>query len=71
MKEYTIVFNDDSGKFEMDGKEEALLGNFLYDIAKENNVEISCDSESHQLALIRAANIKVNLLEQDGSKMVW
>lgn len=71
MKEYTIVFNDDSGKFEMDGKEEALLGNFLYDIAKENNVETSCNSESHQLALIRAASIKVNLLEQDGSKMVW
>lgn len=69
--EYTITYNEKEQKFEMNGAFEMWVGNHLYTIAKENNVPTIADSESHHLAILDAHGIKVNLLEEDGSRMEW
>lgn len=69
--EYTITYNDKEQKFEMNGVLEMWVGNHLYTIAKENNVTTTANSESHHLAILDAHGIKVNILEEDGSRMDW
>lgn len=69
--EYTITYNEKEQKFEMNGALEMWVCNHLYTIAKENNVTTIADSESHHLAILDAHGIKVNLLEEDGSRMEW
>lgn len=68
---YVITYNDDTNKFMMNGVAGEYVGDHLYTIAKENNITTTANSESHHLAIIRSHGIEVELLEEDGSRMVW
>lgn len=71
-KEYTVVFIDSTGEWEMNSVREEFLANHLYDIACENNVQhIPANSESHQLAILKSLGISVKILEEDGSNCTW
>lgn len=68
---YTITYNDKEQMFEMNGTLELWVGAHLRTIAAENNITTTANSESHHLAILSAHGVKVNLLEEDGSRMEW
>lgn len=68
---YKIVFDDCSDLWIMNGLAERYIGNHLYTIAVENNVTTIANSESHLLAILSSHGIDIEILEQDGSKVVW
>lgn len=69
MKTYKIVYIDATDMYEMNGKQYEYIGEHLYDIAEENNLTHAANSESHHLAILRAAGLDIQLLEEDGSKL--
>lgn len=68
---YTIKFDDCSNLWIMNGNEYRFVAEHLYDIAKENNLTTTANSESHHLQILRASDLEIELLEEDGSKVTW
>lgn len=68
---YDIVYKEEDQMFHMNGQAELFIGNHLYQIAKNENQTTTANSESHHLAILKAAGIIVNILEEDGSRMDW
>lgn len=68
---YTIQWDDFSDLWMMNGYAERFVGGHLYTIAKENNLTTVANSESHHLQILRAHGIEIELLEEDGSRVVW
>lgn len=71
--EYTIKYNEEREKFEMDGVLEYFIGNHLEVIGKKEKIsEVDAAlSESHMLAILLSNGIKVDLLDEDGTRMEW
>lgn len=70
---YTITYKEDSQKFEMNGKLFDFIGNHLEVIGKKEKISAVDEalSEGHMLAILGEHGIKVDLLEEDGSRMEW
>jgi hypothetical protein len=68
---YTIKFDDCSNLWIMNGNAYRFVGEHLYDIAKENNLTTTANSESHHLQILRGSGLEIELLEEDGSKVIW
>lgn len=70
---YTITYKEDSQRFEMDGKLFDFIGNHLEVIGKKEKIAAVDEalSEGHMLAILVAHGIKVDLLEENGSRMEW
>lgn len=68
---YTIVWLDGEEVFEMGGKRVAFVGEHLETIAADNNIFHRASSELHLLCIIREYGIEVDILEEDGSEVVW
>ena len=68
---YTIKFDDCSNLWIMNGNTQRYVGDHLYDIAKANNLTTTANSESHHLSILRAHGLEIDILEEDGSKVVW
>lgn len=70
---YTITYNEEATKFEMNGILENFLGTHLEVIGKKEKVsEVdTAISEGHMLSILQSHGVEVNLLEEDGSRMEW
>ena len=68
---YTIQYDENSNLWMMNGWAERYIGEHLYAIAKENNLTTAANSESHHLAILRANGLDIEILEEDGSKVIW
>lgn len=68
---YTIKFDDCFNLWIMNDKAYRFVGEHLYDIAKENNLTTTANSESHHLHILRANGLEIDLIEKDGSKVTW
>lgn len=70
-KKYRIQLDDCSYLWLMNGKAYRYVGEHFYDIAKENGVTTTANSESHHLAILRAHDIDIELVDEDGDKVSW
>lgn len=68
---YTIQYDEDSDKYVMNGKSYRYVGEHLYDIAVQNTVTTTANSESHHMTILEAHGIEIELLDSDGSKLDW
>lgn len=70
---YTITYNEESTKFEMDGILENFIGTHLEVIGKKEKISEVDEalSEGHMLSILQSTGVEVNLLEEDGSRMEW
>lgn len=70
---YTITYKDSDEMFYMNGEAKELIGYHLENIGKELKIRDMDDalSESHMLSILHSHGVEVNLLEEDGSRMVW
>ena len=70
---YTIKYNEEHEKFEMNGVLEDFIGNHLEVIGKKEKIsEVDTAlSEGYMLAILLSNGIKVDLLEEDGTRMEW
>lgn len=68
---YTITYKEADQMFYMDGKPELFVGNHLETIGKKHRISDMDEalSEGHMLAILSEYNIKVHLLEEDGSPL--
>jgi hypothetical protein len=57
----------------MNGEAKDLIGYHLETIGKQLKIQDMDDaiSESHMLSILYSHGVEVNLLEEDGSRMVW
>lgn len=71
---YVITFNEKESKFEMDGHLETYIGDHLKSICKyegHSGLETYAISESHLICLLRDEGVDIELLEEDGTEMIW
>lgn len=75
MAKYTITYVESEDKYSMNGILMDFIGEHFYTIANENNIKFGQQphfrSESYMLAVIQNEGIEVDLLEEDGSRMIW
>ena len=79
MKEFTIRYNDSNTKWwvrDDTGHRAQFLGTHLIDIVTEELYEkrhtfADVTSESHMIAVLESLGVTINLLELDGSAIVW
>lgn len=65
---YVISFNDDTGRFVMDGLEEKFIGDHLIVIAARENLVSQVKKatfESEALAILRANGVEIELVDID------
>lgn len=55
----------------MNGWSAPLIGDHLKDIARQNNIVDNAISESHLLFILRNNGIEIELLDEDGSELIW
>lgn len=68
---YTITWMDEEDAFKMGEVFEEFIGEHLDAIAEKHNIKHRAGSESELLSIIRSRGIQVDLLEEDGSEMIW
>lgn len=69
---YTIVYKEAENKYEMNGVLADFVGDHLLTISNENKLSgYGFISEGHLLSFLNHHGIKIDLLEEDGSRMVW
>lgn len=68
---YTITFIEKEEKFEMNGVLYRFVGEHFCDIARQHNITTAASSESHLLCMLIAYGISIELVEEDGSKLIW
>jgi DNA-binding transcriptional ArsR family regulator len=68
---YIIQFNEVPQLWVMKGVACIFICDHLISIAKENNLTTSASSESHHLQILRDHGIEIEILEEDGSKVIW
>lgn len=70
-KKYVIQYDDFSNLWLLDGKAYRYVGEHFYDIAVVNGVTTIANSESHHLSILRAHDIDIELIDEDGDKVGW
>lgn len=68
---YTITFDNKTDTFIMNGMREDTVGDLLHWISLNERIQHQASSESHLLAILRDKGVEIDLLEEDGSRMVW
>lgn len=70
---YVITYKDSDQMYHMDGVAKMFIGEHLETIGKKHKISAMDDalSESHLLAILEYNKIRVDILEEDGSKVEW